>query len=65
VRIATSYRRPAICCHYPEYELIGAPEVRVVPEDKLALSAAHLARGWSPQELPASAGTKARSSRGT
>jgi hypothetical protein len=33
---------PAIRCRYPEYELIGEPEVRHVPDDPQALSAAHL-----------------------
>jgi len=37
---------PEIRCRYTEYELVGAPEVRLVPDDPLALSAAHLA--WPP-----------------
>jgi hypothetical protein len=36
---------PEIRCPYGDYELVGAPEVRHVPDDPLALSAAHLARG--------------------
>jgi hypothetical protein len=41
------YRReaPGIRCRYADYELVGAPEVRHVPDDPLANSAAHLARG--------------------
>lgn len=35
---------PEIRCRFPEYELVGAPEVRELPDDPLALSAAHLAR---------------------
>jgi len=32
---------PAIRCQYSDYELIGAPEIRRVPDPTLALSAAH------------------------
>jgi len=39
---------PEIRCRYPDYELVGAPEVRHVPDDRLALTAVHLARSWSP-----------------
>jgi hypothetical protein len=44
---------PAIRCRYPDYVLIGAPEVRRVPDDPLALSAAHLARGANEFEIEA------------
>jgi hypothetical protein len=37
-----------IRCRYSDYELVGAPEVRRVPDDPLSLSAAHLARGAQP-----------------
>jgi hypothetical protein len=32
--------------HYPEHQLIEPPEVRHVPDDPHANSAAHLARPW-------------------
>jgi len=35
---------PEIRCRYADYELIGASEIRYVPDDPMALSAAHLAR---------------------
>ena len=35
---------PAIRCRYGDYELVGPPEIRRVPDGPLALSAAHLAR---------------------
>jgi len=35
---------PEIRCRYSDYALVGAPEVRHLPDDPLALSAAHLAR---------------------
>jgi hypothetical protein len=38
---------PAIRCRYPDGELVGKPERRQVPDDRYALSAAHLARGWN------------------
>jgi hypothetical protein len=38
---------PEIRCRYEDYELLGAPEVRHVPDDPLALSAAHLGRSPS------------------
>ena len=33
----------AIRCRYCDYELVGPPERRIVPDDALALSAAHVA----------------------
>ena len=39
----------AIRCRYADYELIGAPEVRRVPDDPLALSPAHFARPTTPR----------------
>jgi hypothetical protein len=39
---------PAIRCRYPDYEIAGPAEVRHVPDDPLALSAAGVAR--SPKE---------------
>jgi hypothetical protein len=35
---------PEIRCRYSDYALVGAPDVRHVPDDLLASSAAHLAR---------------------
>jgi len=32
---------PEIRCRYPDHELIGAPEVRRVPDDRYANSAAY------------------------
>lgn len=32
-------------CRYRDFELVGPPEIWHVPDDPLALSAAHLARG--------------------
>lgn len=36
---------PEIRCRYADFELVGTPEVRHVPDDPAALSAAHLQRG--------------------
>jgi hypothetical protein len=44
IRARYACQAPEIRCRYPDYELIGAPEVRFVPDDPMALSAAHLAR---------------------
>ncbi len=48
-RFVSRYRleAPAIRCRYPDGELVGTGERRTVPDDRLALSAAHLARGWN------------------
>jgi len=35
---------PEVRCRYSDYTLIGAPDVRHVPDDLLELSAAHLTR---------------------
>ena len=38
---------PEIRCRYCDYELVGPAELRHVPDNPLALSAAHLACGFS------------------
>ena len=43
---------PEVRCRYPDGELIGPPERRVVPDDRYALSTAHLARGWNERVKP-------------
>ncbi len=43
---------PEIRCRYSDYELIGAPEVRRVPDDPLANSAAQVARSARAKAVP-------------
>ena len=37
---------PAIRCRYSDFELVGPPERRTVPDDPLSLTAAGVARGY-------------------